>query len=92
MIVLNDYEVHALFVDAARYAIGRGSYVSSSTAGIIKAHIGGLTPGTCYILARDIRRYDKDYGHRSSGMFYDLDIKPFVDLLPALDARAGEGE
>ena len=94
MIEISQDEAHILFVDAARYAIGRGTYIADSTARVVFAHIDELSPKTAFVIARDVRSYVEEAERMPARLRanYDLDVKPYVDLLPALDARAGEGE
>ena len=90
-IIIDSFDAHLLFCEAARYALGRSTYASSATAEIIKKHIDELGDNTCYVLARDIRD-SLDIYHRThdeeEDMWYDCDIKPWEDLLPLLDKRA----
>jgi hypothetical protein len=87
-ITIEPYESKLLFVEAARYAFGRATYASSETAKIVKAHLNELPPDVCCIIAKDIRDGIKDYKHTCRPKtFYDMDVKPWEDLLPELDAR-----
>lgn len=87
-ITLTPYEAETLFIEATRYAIGRATYASSETAKIVNAHLGELTPKACWLIAREIRDHDeiRDKSH----IYYEMDVKPWVDMLPELDVRARE--
>lgn len=84
------YEQRIMLVSAVRYAWGRHTYMPSSTCEILEKHIDQLDPYTAFIIARDIRNYwVKAYGGlfegRERDVWYDSDVRPFVDLLPLLD-------
>ena len=86
------FDQKIILVSALRYAWGRSTYVPSSTAEILADHMDEIEPECAFILARDIRDYwCRDYDSEKYGMtkdldtYYDMDTKPFVDLLPKLD-------
>ena len=94
-ISIEPYEAEMLFIEASRYAFGRMTYASSETAKIVKAHINELTPKTCYIIARDVREGINDYKismEEGFGLYsdwtYEIDVKPWEDMLPELEERA----
>lgn len=87
-ITISPDEAKILFVEASRYAFGRATYASSDTARIVESHLDELAPSTCCVLAKDIRDGIKDYKRSCRPeVFYDMDVKPWEDLLPKLDAR-----
>lgn len=90
MIEITAAEAHALFVESARYAIGRSTYASSETAKIIARHVEELPASTCSIIAKDIRDFDAAYGKEFGDLYYRLDVQPYINLLPKLDERAAE--
>lgn len=96
LIAISGDEAHTLFIEAARYAFGRATYASGLTARIIERHVDELNPSTCYVLARDVKdeldMFDAAHNGKETYMWYDCDIKPWVDLLPKLEARAAEEE
>lgn len=97
VVEVNRFYAHTLFIEAARYAFGRATYASSLTAEIVKQHIDQLAPNTCCVIARDIRKnldvyYMGQEGKPPVDPWYDCDIKPWEDLLPALDKRAEEND
>ena len=93
VVSVDRFDAHLLFCEAARYAFGRSTYASSATAEIIRKHIDELGPNTCFVIARDIvdelDRYHMSHNWQED-MWYDCDIKPWVDLLPLLNERASE--
>lgn len=90
-ITIDSFDAHLLFTEAARYAFGRSTYASSATAEIIRKHIDELGSNTCFVIARDIADELEIY-HRNhvdeDDMWYDIDIKPWEDLIPLLNERA----
>lgn len=87
-ITIDPNEAKILFVEASRYALGRATYASSETAKVVENHLDELSPSTCCILAKDIRDGIKNYRHTMRPqVYYDMDVKPWEDLLCKLDAR-----
>ena len=86
------FDQKIILVSALRYAWGRSTYVPSSTAKILAEHMDEIEPQCAFVLARDIRNYwcrdydSEKYGvPKERGTCYDIDVQPFVDLLPRLD-------
>lgn len=79
-----------ILISALRYALGRKTYTPSMICKIIKDNIGDVYPCVADIMARDIRDFLSKECCLGVGfsVFYDCDIKPFIDLLPILDEAA----
>ena len=92
-IIVEPLDAEMLFIEASRYAFGRSSYASGMTAEIISKYIEWLSPKACYIIAKDVREGIEEHkrgvedGYYSE-IYYKIDIKPWEDILPALDERA----
>lgn len=91
--IKGSFDQNVILVSAVRYAWGRHTYVPSRTCEILTEHMDELDPHTAFIIARDIRNYwcmayDSErngFVREQRGLYYDLDVQPFVDLLPRLD-------
>ena len=92
-IIVEPLDAEMLFIEASRYAFGRSTYASGMTAEIVGRYIELLSPKACYIIARDVRVGIEEYksgienGYYSE-IYYEIDIKPWEDILAALDERA----
>lgn len=94
-ITIEPLDAEMLFIEAVRYAFGRMTYASSETAKIVRKHINELSPKACWIIARDVRQGIEDYKLSMEEGFgwytdssYEMDVKPWEDMLPKLDERA----
>lgn len=90
--VLRGVNEQSLLISAVRYAMGRATYMPSMTCDVIRKKSDSLEPSTAVIMARDIRNWWMEHEgpnspekYRTSSTFYQMDVKPFVDLLPLLD-------
>lgn len=92
-IIVKPLDAEMLFIEASRYAFGRSTYASGMTAEIVGKYIEWLSPKACYVIAKDVREGIEEYkrgvedGYYSE-IYYEIDIKPWEDILTALDERA----
>ena len=99
-LTLRGHGEHVLILCAARYAMGRHTYMPSLVCDVIRAHSGELDPSTARLIARDIREEwltwfgpsAPNAEARRDDMYYECDWGCFVSLLPELDRVAlGDG-
>ncbi len=84
-----------LIVSAVRYAMGSSTYMPSLTCRTIAEKIDALEPSTAATVARDIRNWwtecegpSSPEKYRTSSTYYQIDVLPFLELLPKLDKRS----
>ena len=86
---MDDVDGRLIVCAAARYAMCRMTFAPQVVANVVRANIGNIDPGTCAIVARDIRE-NIETDHRCSDVKNWHATSPhMVDLLPLLDERAG---
>lgn len=90
---MDDVELRTLLCSAVRYAMCRQTYAPMVVADVIRGNIERIDPGTCAIIARDVRE-SIDMDERCSEMLvaYSGTSSRMVDLLPLLDERASDDD
>lgn len=79
-------EMFLLLVGAVRYALGRSTYIVSSTCSLIRRHLKDLSYAHKLVLSRDIQSA-LDHAHREGhtlGM--DMDDREWKEILEELKA------
>ena len=90
MVELNQDEAHSLFISACRYCFGRNTYINGLMTKMVRNHINELQPSTCAIIYKDIKWELRTNGilDKVKESYKDMDVKPWIDLLPLLKERA----
>ena len=93
-IEISQDEAHTLFINACRYCFGRNTYINELVTGIVRDHISEFRPDTCEIIYKDIKWELQVNGLLDSvkESYKDMDVKPWIDLLPLLKERAMQSE
>ena len=87
---MDDADGRLIVCAAVRYAMCRMTFAPHVVADVVRANIGNIDPGTCAIVARDIREsIETDYRCQDVKNWHATS-QHMVDLLPLLYGRAGD--